>query len=96
MFPVSKPANDGLFRERPAAAQPRQALSQTEETSAICRETGITIQFLPLVNESTYRRDTMRAATASLQGQPGCNAVRVRLQEGEGFPDLEEPRHPSR
>jgi hypothetical protein len=96
MFPVSKPANDGSFRERPAASQPRQALSQTEETSAIYRETGITIQFLPLVNESTYTRDTMRAATAFFQRQSGCDAVCVSLQEGEGFPDLEEPRHPSR
>ncbi len=96
MFPASKPANDGSFRERPAAAQLRQALSQTAETSAISLETGITIQCLPLVIESTGTRDTMRAATAFFQRQSGCDAFCVRLQEGEYYPDLEESRHPSR
>jgi hypothetical protein len=94
MSRVSKPANDGSFRKRPAAAQPRQAASQTEEMSAISRKTGITIQFLPQVNERTGTRDTMRSATAFFQRQSGCDAICVRLQEGEDYPDLEESRHP--
>jgi hypothetical protein len=86
----------GSFREAPAAGQPRPKQPQAEETSRISRETGITIQFLRLVNESTGTRDLVRAVATFFHQQSGCDAVGVRLQEGEDSPDLEEPGRPSR
>ena len=88
MSPVSKPTGDGSFREASAAAQP-QATPQAQEASSISSESEITIQFLRLVNESTDMRDLIRAATAFFHVQSGCDAVGVRLQEGEDYPYFE-------
>jgi PAS domain S-box-containing protein len=53
------------------------------------RERDITIEFLRLVNESTGTRDLIRAVTGFFQQQSGCEAVGVRLQEGEDYPYYE-------
>lgn len=89
MSSVSKPANDGPFREPPAAAKPLQAPPQAEATCRLPHETDITVQFLRLVNESTGTRDLIRAATTFFHQQSGCDAVGVRLQEGEDYPYFE-------
>jgi PAS domain S-box-containing protein len=51
------------------------------------RET--TIEFLRLVNESATIREVTRAVTTFLQGQSGCQAVGVRLKEGDDYPYFE-------
>jgi signal transduction histidine kinase len=89
MFQGSTPASDGSFGGAPAVAQPRQAQPQADETSRISDEIQITIQFLRLVNESTGTRDLIRAVTTFFHQQSGCDAVGVRLQEGEDYPYFE-------
>ncbi len=53
------------------------------------QERETTIEFLRLVNESTGSRDLVRAATTFFQQQSGCEAVGVRLHEGEDYPYYE-------
>jgi PAS domain S-box-containing protein len=53
------------------------------------REREITIEFLRLVNESSGTRDLVRAAAIFFQQQSGCEAVGIRLREGEDFPYYE-------
>jgi len=56
---------------------------------SIPNETEITVQFLRLVNESTCTRDLIGAATAFFHQRSGCDAVGVRLQEGDDYPYYE-------
>src|ERR1017187_4653451 len=86
MSPVSKPTNDGAFKEAPVAAQAGPPQPQAGEASRIAHEAEITIQFLRLVNESTGARDLIRAATAFFHQQSGCDAVGVRLLDEEDYP----------
>jgi PAS domain S-box-containing protein len=53
------------------------------------QERDITIQFLSLVNESACTRDLIEAATTFFQQQSGCEAVGVRLHEGDDYPYYE-------
>ncbi len=53
------------------------------------QEREITIEFLRFVNESTDTRGLIRAATTFFQQQSGCEAVGVRLREGEDYPYFE-------
>ena len=53
------------------------------------QEREITIEFLRLVNESTDTRGLIRAATTFFQQQSGCEAVGVRLRQGEDYPYFE-------
>ena len=95
MSPVSKPTNDGSFKEAPVAAQAGPPQPQAGEASRIAHEAEITIQFLRLVNESTGARDLIRAATAFFHQQSGCDAVGVRLRDGEDYPYFEARGFPS-
>jgi signal transduction histidine kinase len=95
MSPVSKPTNDGAFKEAPVAAQAGPPQPQAGEASRIAHEAEITIQFLRLVNESTGARDLIRAATAFFHQQSGCDAVGVRLRDGEDYPYFEARGFPS-
>jgi PAS domain S-box-containing protein len=89
MSQVSKAASDGSSREAPASVPPRYAERQAEETPSILPETEITVQFLRLVNESTGTRELIRAVATFFQQQSGCDAVGVRLREGEDYPYFE-------
>jgi len=89
MSPVSKSTYNGLSRKAAAAAQPVQAKPLAEEAGRIVREAEITIQFLRLVNESSGTRSLIRAAAAFFHQQSGCDAVGIRLQEGEDYPYYE-------
>ena len=95
MSPVSKPTNDGSFKEAPVAAQAGPSQPQAGEASRIAHEAEITIQFLRLVNENTGARDLIRAATAFFHQQSGCDAVGVRLRDGEDYPYFEARGFPS-
>ena len=45
-----------------------------------------TIEFLRLVNESKTKQDLIDGAVGFFQRQSGCEAVGIRLQEGDDFP----------
>lgn len=51
------------------------------------RET--TIDFLRLVNESTTSRDLIEAAVGFFHSQSGCEALGIRLREGDDYPYFE-------
>ena len=53
------------------------------------QERELSIEFLRLVNSSTGTRDLIRAATTFFQQQSGCEAVGIRLKEGEDYPYFE-------
>jgi PAS domain S-box-containing protein len=89
MSQVSKPASEGSSRKARAPVQPRHSRRQLKGKPGILRETEITVQFLRLVNESTGTRDLIRAVTTFFQQQSGCDAVGVRLREGEDYPYFE-------
>ena len=89
MSQVSKPASDGLSREASAPAQSRHSQGLAKEGPRILHETEITVRFLRLVNESTGTRDLIRSATAFFQTESGCDAVGVRLREGDDYPYFE-------
>jgi signal transduction histidine kinase len=89
MSPVSWPTDDGSVRKAPSAARTDGAQPTGEHTLLTARERDITIEFLRLVKESTSTRDLIRAATGFFQQRSGCEAVGVRLQEGEDYPYFE-------
>ena len=53
------------------------------------QEREVTIEFLRLVNASTETLDMIRAATDFFQEQSGCEAVGIRLREGDDYPYFE-------
>jgi PAS domain S-box-containing protein len=53
------------------------------------QERESTIEFLRFVNENMDTRSLIRAVTTFLQRQSGCEAVGVRLREGEDYPYYE-------
>jgi PAS domain S-box-containing protein len=53
------------------------------------REREITIEFLHLVNTSVTTRDLIQAAASFFQEQSGCEAVGIRLKEGDDYPYYE-------
>ena len=53
------------------------------------QEREVTIEFLHLVNASTETLDMIQAATTFFQKQSGCEAVGVRLREGDDYPYFE-------
>jgi PAS domain S-box-containing protein len=50
------------------------------------RERELTSDFLRLVNECHTKHQTIQAAAAFLQQRSGCEAVAIRLEEGEDYP----------
>jgi len=59
------------------------ALKRAEE------EREATIEFLGLVNRSQGTRDLIQRATTFFQERSGCQAVGIRLREGDDFPYFE-------
>ena len=53
------------------------------------QERDLTIEFLRLVNENARTPDLIRAAMTFFQEQSGCEAVGIRLNEGDDFPYYE-------
>jgi PAS domain S-box-containing protein len=53
------------------------------------QEREMTVEFLRLVNESTGTRELVQAAATFFQQQSGCEAVGIRLHEGEDYPYYE-------
>jgi PAS domain S-box-containing protein len=53
------------------------------------QERETTIEFLRLVNTSTETGELVRAAATFFQQQSGCEAVGIRLHEGEDYPYYE-------
>ena len=52
-------------------------------------ERDLTVEFLRLVNRSAGTADLVQAAATFFQAKSGCEAVGVRLKEGEDFPYFE-------
>ncbi len=72
------------------ALRMRAAHAKAEEE----RET--TVEFLRLVNQSRGTRDLIHAATTFFQQRSACEAVGIRLQEGDDYPYYEArgfPKH---
>jgi signal transduction histidine kinase/CheY-like chemotaxis protein len=66
--------------------------ARARELSARARaelENEATVEFLRLINASSGVRDLVRAAVAFFQEKTGCEAVGVRLREGDDFPYYE-------
>lgn len=53
------------------------------------RESGATVAFLRLVNESRGTAELVRSATTFFQEYSGCEAVGIRLREGDDYPYYE-------
>ncbi len=52
-------------------------------------ERAVTIELLRLINKGNHLHDLMRSATTLLQEWSGCEAVGIRLRNGEDFPYFE-------
>ncbi|HYA43661.1 MAG TPA: PAS domain S-box protein, partial [Syntrophobacteraceae bacterium] len=52
-------------------------------------EQALTIDFLRLVNESRNREEMVRSASAFFHQRSGCDAVGIRLKEGDDYPYYE-------
>jgi PAS domain S-box-containing protein len=59
------------------------------ETKRAEQEREVAIEFLRLVNESVGTRDLVQAATTFFKQQSGCEAVGVRMKEGDDYPYCE-------
>ncbi len=60
------------------------------------QEREITVEFLRLVNASTGSREMIRTAATFFQEQSGCEAVGIRLREGDDYPYCEARGFPTR
>jgi PAS domain S-box-containing protein len=70
----------------------RQVAIVFNDISAIKRaddERETTIDFLGLVNRSRGTKDLVKKATTFFQARSGCQAVGIRLREGDDFPYFE-------
>lgn len=64
-------------------------LLDVTEQRGLQREREITLELLHIVNESAGIRDLIRSATVFLQQQSGCEAVGIRLRDGDDYPYFE-------
>ena len=53
------------------------------------QEREVTLELLRLVNECSGTQDLLQAAATFFQRQSGCEAVGIRLQEGDDYPYVE-------
>ncbi len=53
------------------------------------QEREITLELLEIINHSTGTADLVKAAASFFQRQSGCEAVGIRLKQGEDFPYFE-------
>ena len=59
------------------------------ERKRVEEEREATVEFLHLTNESRGTKELIHAATAFFQKHSGCEAVGIRLQDGEDYPYYE-------
>ncbi len=60
-----------------------------EERDRLDRENEMTVEFLHLINQSTGFADLIQSAVDFFQRKSGCEAVGIRLREGEDYPYYE-------
>ena len=82
-------AEDYLVKGQTEAHSMLRAIRYAIDRKRTQRERDTTVEFLRLVNESTGLRDLIRAATTFFQQQSGCEAIGVRLKEGDDYPYFE-------
>ncbi|HUW59827.1 MAG TPA: MASE3 domain-containing protein [Candidatus Bathyarchaeia archaeon] len=75
----------GAFLDQPRNRVVAFVLDYTEHKQAE-RERDITIAFLRLVNDTTALHDLVRVSVAFFSDQSGCEAVGIRLKEGDDYP----------
>ncbi|MBI4786928.1 MAG: DUF4118 domain-containing protein [Chloroflexi bacterium] len=79
-------------RLQKTTTQAREALSAARHANDQLQEANektTTIEFLRLVSESTDTRDLICKVTSYFQQQSGCDAVGVRLRDGDDYPYFE-------
>jgi PAS domain S-box-containing protein len=64
----------------------RVALSDITERKRLEEERGLTLHLLDRINSSPNLRALMQEVTLMLRDATGCEAVGIRLQDGEDFP----------
>jgi PAS domain S-box-containing protein len=77
---------------RVGEAEQRQVAIVFNDISALKRaeeEREATIEFLGLVNQSQGTKDLIHRATTFFQERSGCEAVGIRLREGDDYPYFE-------
>jgi PAS domain S-box-containing protein len=67
----------------------RAYLTDITERRRVEKEREITVEFLRLVNDATATRDMIRAAVTFFQEQSGCEAVGLRVRDGDDYPYYE-------
>ncbi|MHB8881565.1 MAG: hybrid sensor histidine kinase/response regulator [Thermodesulfovibrionales bacterium] len=72
-----------------------ESLARIKQADSIGTERMLTVEFLRLVNESTDKAGMIRAAVTFFQRQSGCEAVGIRLKEGDDYPYYEARGFPS-
>ena len=81
--------NRAIFDSRGNLTEVLAVGNDVTEQKRAQQERETTIQFLRLVNESKETRDLIQKATSFFQQQSGCQAVGIRLRDGDDFPYYE-------
>ena len=82
-------AEDYLVKGQTDTRSLVRAIRYAIDRKRMQQERETTVAFLHLVNENTGTRDLIRAATIFLQKQSSCQAVGIRLKEGDDYPYFE-------
>ena len=82
-------AEDYLVKGQTDVAAIARAIRYAIDRKRTQQERETTIDFLRLVTGSTGTRELIRAAAIFFQQQSGCEAVGVRLKEGDDYPYFE-------
>ncbi len=86
---VQKNAEDYLVKDRVNPNSLIRSIRYAIERRRGQREREITVEFLRLVNECTTARELVRAAVIFFQRQSGCQAIGIRLRDGDDYPYFE-------
>jgi PAS domain S-box-containing protein len=80
---------DAVVARREAEETSDELLLEIEERKRAEEERQTSVEFLRLVNESRSSADLVRAATVFFHEKSGCEAVGLRLKEGDDYPYFE-------
>jgi PAS domain S-box-containing protein len=78
-----------VFAYRPAPGQFAVLFMDITERRLAEEERSLTVEFLRLANAAASARDLVRDAITFFQHQSGCEAVGLRLKDGEDYPYYE-------